>query len=54
MTENRLLELLKLVTRLDPELIDEQTSTFPIQVERFRLPTGPVEREHELRPRPFA
>src|SRR5262249_41971575 len=52
--EDRLLELLKIETRLDPEFIDEQTSTFPIQVERFRLPTRPVQREHELRTRPFA
>ena len=54
MTQDRLLKLLKLETRLDPEFIDEQTSTFPVQVERFRLPTRPVEREHELRTRPFA
>jgi hypothetical protein len=54
MAEDRLLELLKLETRLDPEFIDEQTSPFPIQVERFRLPGRPVEREHELRTRPLA
>jgi hypothetical protein len=54
MAEDRLLEFLKLETWLDPEFIDEQTSPFPIQVERFRLPTRPVEREHELRARPFA
>ncbi len=39
--------------RLEAELLDEQLPALAIDLERLRLPTGAVEREHQLRPEPL-
>ncbi len=54
MTQDRSLELLQRGARLDPELIHEQASSFPVGRERLSLPPATVEREHQLPPRLLA
>ena len=54
LVEDRPLELLKGRARLDAQLVDEQTPRLPIDLERLRLPSGAVERQHELRAKPLA
>ncbi len=49
--EYRSLQLLQLVTRLQAELVHQETTPLLVGAERVRLPPGPVEREHELRAR---
>ena len=51
--EDRLLELAELAARLQPELIGEQVPAAAVDVERVRLPSRAVEREHQLRPPAF-
>ena len=46
--EDRPLELLKLDARLEPELLVQERPRPPVDVEPFRLPAAPVEREHQL------
>jgi hypothetical protein len=48
LAQDRALELLEVVTRVDPELLDEGSTGVLIRSERLRLPTRPVERENEL------
>ena len=54
MCEDRLLEALKLVARLDPELVDEDAPSVAVFLERVSLPSGSVERDHELCPQAFS
>jgi hypothetical protein len=46
--ENRLLEPAQGCARLEPELLHQEVSSLAIDLERFRLPAGAVEGEHEL------
>src|SRR5438309_8831227 len=46
--EDRVLELPQRTSRLDPELRQERSPCGSVRVERFGLPAGAVEREHEL------
>ena len=48
MGEDRLLESLQGLARLDAELVDERLTRLPIGVERVGLPAGAVEGEHLL------
>jgi hypothetical protein len=52
--QDRLLEALELRGRLDPELLDQRVACSAIGLERVGLPAGPVQREHQLAPRPLA
>ena len=52
--EDRLLELPQPVAGLDPELVDERAAGFLVTLQRLRLATGAVEREHELATEPLA
>ena len=47
LAQDRALELTQDRRRLDPELVDERLPRRPVDVERFRLPTGAVERPHQ-------
>ena len=49
LAKNRLLQVLQHWTRLDPKLGDQQRSCLAIDAQRFRLPSGAIEREHLLR-----
>ena len=53
LVEDRALEGLQLGAGLEPELGIEQHARRLVQLERLRLPPGPVEREHQLAPRPL-
>jgi hypothetical protein len=46
--ENRLLECLQRLARLDAEVVDERPSGLAVGLERVRLPVGSVERQHLL------
>jgi len=46
--EDRLLESLQRLTRLDPQLVHEHAPRPLVCVQGLRLPAGPVEREHQL------
>ena len=48
MLEDRLLEPLQLLARLEAELLGEQVPTLLVRRERLRLPTRPIEADHEL------
>jgi len=52
--QNRLFETLQRRTRVDPEFFDELLPRFPVDVERFGLTSGAVQRQHQLAARPFA
>jgi hypothetical protein len=52
--EDRLLELAQLPPRLDPQLFDERAPRFTEALQRVRLATRPVEREHVLRAQALA
>ena len=54
MPEDRLLELLQQRARLDAQLIDERAARRLVCGKGLRLPSGAVEREHELPTQPFA
>ena len=51
--EDRLLEPLQCLARLDAEVVDERAARLGVGVERLRLPVGAVEGEHLLRAEPF-
>jgi hypothetical protein len=48
LTQNRLLELLKLPAGFDAKLVDEDAAAFPVDGERLGLTTTAVERQHQL------
>ena len=48
------LELLQGRAGLEPELIGERPPGVSVDLECFRLPPGPVEREHQLAAQAFA
>ncbi len=50
LAKDRLLELLKAWAGLDSEVLHERLPRVPVHLEGLRLPTAPVERQHELRP----
>ena len=52
-SKDRGLQLLELLARLDPELV-ERRARLGVRVQRLRLPPGPVEGEHEQLARAFA
>src|SRR5262249_53288801 len=52
--QDRRIDLLKRGTRLDAELIDERTPRRVVALQRVRLPTCAVEREHQLAAHPLA
>ena len=49
MGEDRGLELLQLAPRVEAEVLDQRRPHAPEGVERFGLPAGAVERQHQLR-----
>ena len=51
--EHGALQLLQRPSGLDAELINEDPSRRLVRLERLRLTPGPVEREHELAPKPL-
>ncbi len=46
--EDRAFDPLELYPRLEPELVHQTPSRLAIHLEPFRLPAGPIQREHEL------
>ena len=48
MAQDRLLKLLELRPRLEPELGDERLARVRVRIERLRLTAATVEREHQL------
>ena len=48
MLEDRALELLQLVSRLDPQPVDECAARVLVGVEGFGLPAGAIERGHQV------
>ena len=52
--ENRELELLQARARVKPELLRQRAPELLVDLERLGLPTGPVQREHQLSARTFA
>ena len=53
MAQDRLLEALQRLTRLQAELLHQLRSRQPVGLERLRLAIGPVEREHQLAAQPL-
>ena len=51
--QDRGLELAQLVARFEAEVFDEEIAAGAVDVERFGLPAGAVEREHQLTARAF-
>ena len=54
LAQDRPLELTELRTRLDPELVDQDSARLPVRLERLRLATGAVQSEDQLAPQPLA
>src|SRR5262249_28789713 len=52
--KDRGLETAQRLARLEPELVDEERTPGAVRLERVRLPSGAVEREHELAAQPLA
>ncbi len=52
--ENRALQLTQTLARLDPELVDEHTTSLLIDTKSLGLAAAPIEREHELAAKPLA
>ena len=52
--EDRLVELVELGARLDPELLDEHLAGVAVGLQRVGLAAAAVEREHQLRVQPLA
>ena len=48
LSQDRSVERLELRSRIDPELVDKRAPRVVVGIERLSLPTGSVEREHEL------
>ena len=44
------MKVAQLMGRLDAELFDERAANFLVGLQRFRLPSRAIEREHELSP----
>ena len=53
MPEDRLLQALQLLARLEPELLDEKRPPLPVGLQGLGLPTAAVQRQHQLRPQPL-
>jgi hypothetical protein len=53
LVEDRLFELMEGGTRLDAQLLYQQVPRLSVHVERLRLSPGAIEREHQLRAKPF-
>ena len=53
MAQDRLLELLELRPRLEPELGDQRLPRVGVRIERFGLAAATVERKHELSAQAF-
>src|SRR5262249_35408202 len=54
LAQDRLLKLAKGRSRLDPELVTERASPFPVHLERIGLAARPVQRRHQLCAQPLA
>src|SRR6187551_3294721 len=54
MVEDRSLEALELIVRLEPELLGQQPPARAVDLERVRLAAAAVEREHQLAPQTLA
>ena len=52
--QDRPLELLERLARVDAELLDVDSARVLVGVQGLRLPAGPVQRRHQIPPRPFA
>ena len=48
LAQDRAVQPLERRARLDPELVDERPASIEIRLERLRLPSGAIEREHQL------
>ena len=48
--QDRPLQLLERRARIDPELVDESPARLLVGVQRFCLPTRPIERRHQIHP----
>ena len=53
MAEDRLLEPLQRLARLDAEIVDERPPRLGVGLERVRLPVGAIEGQHLLRAEPL-
>ena len=54
LAKDRRVELLERRARVDAEPVDERTARALVRLERLRLASGAVEREHQLRPQALA
>ena len=54
MGEDRLVEVVQLGARLDPELLDEDLAGVAVGLQRVGLAAAAVQREHQLRVQPLA
>ena len=54
MREDRALQPAQCRRRLDTELVPQRLPHPPVDLERLRLPTRSVEREHQLRAQPLS
>src|SRR5262245_10083260 len=54
LVEDRLVQVAERATRLDAELLDERAPRVLVRGQRLALSPRAVEREHQLRPQPFA
>ena len=52
--EDRLVEVMQLGSRLDPELLDEDLARVAVGLQRVGLAAAAVQREHQLRVQPLA
>jgi hypothetical protein len=48
LTQDRLLQVTQRTARLEPEFLDQKAPRLPVALERVRLTTGAVERQHQL------
>ena len=53
MAEDRSLQSLQRLTRLDPEVVDQRAPRFGVRIERVGLSVSTVEGEHLLRAESF-
>ena len=53
LSEDRGLEVLEVSPRLEAELLAEAVASLPVDLERFRLPAGAVEGEHQPAAQPL-
>ena len=52
--EDRLVEVMELGARLDPELLDEDLAGVAVGLQRVGLAAAAIQREHQLRVQPLA